>query len=255
MTPTPSGTPTPMRPIPVHEARSIAAAYGYDQVIIIARRVGDDPAPHGEHVTTYGRSEEHCSVAGRVGNFIKHKIMGWPEYEPSEIRADRDRLREALKQIIDMNIQYARDRFGNEAEAESMSFNRIRDPGMANNARSYARKIRALSLPPAPARGGERVSHDGEWPGQSSVAASEVPASDPASHSASGRGQPSPSSPSAGYVLVPREPTSDMVDEVRAVYHAWKSRDDGWPLQRLARDLWDAMIDAAPRPASKEAGE
>jgi len=84
----------PMRPIPVHEALSIASAYGYDQVIIIARRVGDDPAPHGEHVTTYGVGIEHCGVAARVGNYIKHRIMGWPE-----LSLDNDKMLVALRKI------------------------------------------------------------------------------------------------------------------------------------------------------------
>jgi hypothetical protein len=70
-----------MSKIPVSAAKHIADRYGYDQVVIIARRVGDESEPHGEHVTTYGRDKAHCGVAARVGNFIKHKIMGWPEYE------------------------------------------------------------------------------------------------------------------------------------------------------------------------------
>lgn len=69
-----------MKPIPVSAAKVIAETYGYDQVIVIARKVGDDPDPHGEHVTTYGATADHCGVAARVGNFIKHKIMGWPEH-------------------------------------------------------------------------------------------------------------------------------------------------------------------------------
>ncbi|WP_080747177.1 hypothetical protein [Comamonas thiooxydans] len=73
----------PMLEIPVSAAKDIADRYGYDQVVIIARRVGDEPEPHGEHVTTYGRDKAHCGVAARVGNFIKHKIMGWQEYEPA----------------------------------------------------------------------------------------------------------------------------------------------------------------------------
>jgi len=68
-----------MKRIPISAARVIAEAYGYHQVVIIARCVGDDPAPHGEHVTTYGVDKEHCAVAARIGDFIKHKIMGWPE--------------------------------------------------------------------------------------------------------------------------------------------------------------------------------
>ena len=43
-----------MKRIPISAAQRIAVAYGYDQVIIIARKVGADPDPHGEHITTYG---------------------------------------------------------------------------------------------------------------------------------------------------------------------------------------------------------
>jgi hypothetical protein len=69
-----------MFPIPVEAAEHVAKAYGYDQVVIIARRVSDpDEHEGGEHVTTYGRNAEHCGAAARVGNFIKHRIMGWPE--------------------------------------------------------------------------------------------------------------------------------------------------------------------------------
>ena len=69
--------PKSMLPIPISAAKRIADAYGYDQVIIIARRVGDDPKPHGEHCTTYGTNREHCSVAARIGDFLKLKVMGW----------------------------------------------------------------------------------------------------------------------------------------------------------------------------------
>ena len=68
-----------MKPIPIVAARDIAEKYGYDQVIIIARKVGIDPQPHGEHCTTYGRDRVHCDVAAHIGNFLKHKVMGWLE--------------------------------------------------------------------------------------------------------------------------------------------------------------------------------
>ena len=80
-------TSRPMLEIPVSAAKDIADRYGYDQIVIIARRVGDEPDPHGEHVTTYGRDKAHCGVAARVGNYIKHKIMGWPEYVPADMGA------------------------------------------------------------------------------------------------------------------------------------------------------------------------
>lgn len=67
----------PMLPIAISAARNIAQRFGYDQVIVIGRRVGDGPDPHGEHCTTYGRNEDHCRVAAMIGNFLKYKVMQW----------------------------------------------------------------------------------------------------------------------------------------------------------------------------------
>jgi hypothetical protein len=66
-----------MKRIPISAAQHIAEKYGYDQVIVFARKVGEDPAPHGEHMTTYGVTKQHCAVAARIGDFLKYKIMGW----------------------------------------------------------------------------------------------------------------------------------------------------------------------------------
>lgn len=63
-----------MTPIPILAANKIAELYDYDQVIIIARKTGENG---GEHVTTYGRSAEHCAVAAKIGAFLKYKVMGW----------------------------------------------------------------------------------------------------------------------------------------------------------------------------------
>ena len=62
------------RPIPIMAARTIAKNFGYDQVIIIARKVGEDGI---EHVTTYGKDRQNCDVAKRIGEFLKFKVMGW----------------------------------------------------------------------------------------------------------------------------------------------------------------------------------
>jgi len=68
------------RPIPIEAAADIAHRYGYDQVVIVARRVSNPGDEHegGEHVTTYGIDKANCDVAARIGNFFKHKLMGWP---------------------------------------------------------------------------------------------------------------------------------------------------------------------------------
>lgn len=77
----------------IRAAQAIAEQYGYDQVIIIARKVGPQGVG-GEHVTTYGVDKANCDAASRVGNTIKHKIMGWPEMELKE----RTQLVEALSE-------------------------------------------------------------------------------------------------------------------------------------------------------------
>lgn len=67
----------PMKPIPIAAAKRIAATYGYDQVIIYARRVGEEPAPHGEHMTTFGVDKAHCDVAARIGERLQRELLGW----------------------------------------------------------------------------------------------------------------------------------------------------------------------------------
>lgn len=66
-----------MKPISVSAAREIAERFGYDQIVIVARRVGEDHEPHGEHVTTYGVDKVHCDVAARIGEHLKFNVMGW----------------------------------------------------------------------------------------------------------------------------------------------------------------------------------
>lgn len=76
-----------LKPIPIDAAKRVADQYGYDQVIVFGRRVGDAPNPHGEHLTTYGVNKIHCDVAAQVGNFLKTKIMGWHEAATAGLRA------------------------------------------------------------------------------------------------------------------------------------------------------------------------
>lgn len=69
-----------MKRIPIAAAERIAREYGYDQVVIIARKVGVAPDPHGEHVTTYGVDKHHCASAAMQGKALK-RFMGWPDAE------------------------------------------------------------------------------------------------------------------------------------------------------------------------------
>ena len=61
-----------MKPIPISAARRVAEQYGYDQVVIVARKVNG-----GEHCTTYGVDKANCDVAARIGNFFKFNLMKW----------------------------------------------------------------------------------------------------------------------------------------------------------------------------------
>ena len=61
-----------MKRIPIAAAQRIAEEYGYHQVVIIARAVGE-----GEHCTTYGVDKANCDVAARIGDLLKYKVMGW----------------------------------------------------------------------------------------------------------------------------------------------------------------------------------
>lgn len=67
---------TATKPIPISAAKRIADEYGYDQVIVIARKAGEGGV---EHCTTYGRTKAHCAVAARCGDFLKFRVMGWAQ--------------------------------------------------------------------------------------------------------------------------------------------------------------------------------
>lgn len=66
-----------MKEIPIAAAKRIAEEYGYDQVVILARKCGTEEGNNGEHLTTYGVNKEHCKIASAMGDFLKFKVMGW----------------------------------------------------------------------------------------------------------------------------------------------------------------------------------
>lgn len=60
--------------IPISAAKQIAEKYGYDQVMIYAREVGEGG---GEHMTTYGVTKAHCDAIAKIASYLQTKIMGW----------------------------------------------------------------------------------------------------------------------------------------------------------------------------------
>lgn len=69
-----------MKPIPVKDAKRIATDYGYDQVIIFARKVDKGDEKGGEHLTTFGHGD-HSGIAAKIGHYLKYKVLGWVEHE------------------------------------------------------------------------------------------------------------------------------------------------------------------------------
>jgi len=67
-----------MKEIPIEAAKEIAHKYGYDQIVVIGRKTGENG---GEHVTTYGVDKEHCEIAAKIGDFLKYDVMKWKREE------------------------------------------------------------------------------------------------------------------------------------------------------------------------------
>lgn len=65
-----------MKKIPIKAAKQIAEIFGYDQVMIFARKVGEGP-DSGEWMTIYGVNKQHCDAMGQIASFLNEKIMGW----------------------------------------------------------------------------------------------------------------------------------------------------------------------------------
>ena len=65
-----------MKRVPIVAAKRIAEEYGYDQVVIYARKVGVGSQPRGEHMTTYGVNKMHCIAVARIAETLQ-RFMGW----------------------------------------------------------------------------------------------------------------------------------------------------------------------------------
>lgn len=104
---------THMLPIPISVGKMIASNYGYDQVVIMARRCHTTPQPHGEHVTTYGRNPQHCGVAAMMGDTLK-RIAQWDGIdETSKLIGD---LKKGIQKTLKFYDSLEREHEAGEAE-------------------------------------------------------------------------------------------------------------------------------------------
>jgi hypothetical protein len=61
----------------IEMAKDYARRFGYDQVVIIGRSCTTEGVSGGESVCTYGKTNEHATVAAQIGEFLKYRIMKW----------------------------------------------------------------------------------------------------------------------------------------------------------------------------------
>jgi hypothetical protein len=73
-----------MKHISIKAAKDIAERFGFDQVVIVARKVGG-----GEHVVSYGIDKANCDVAARIAYTLRHRLMSWPLMDDVVRKAER----------------------------------------------------------------------------------------------------------------------------------------------------------------------
>ena len=96
--------------IPITKAKEIANQYGYDQVIILGRKVGDNGI---EWVTTYGVTKQHCDAAADIGQVLRDMVL--PTIKATkealeEIKKNGDDKSAAIAKLALEKIRYRKDK-------------------------------------------------------------------------------------------------------------------------------------------------
>ncbi len=80
----------PFREMPYDAAGRIAAAFGWDRIVVIGIRDGADG---GQVVTNAGRGPKHEAISNDMAEYVKKQLFGWE----SQVEVDIDKLaREAM---------------------------------------------------------------------------------------------------------------------------------------------------------------
>lgn len=78
--------------MPAEAAGHIAQAFGWDRIVVIGIRDGQEG---GQVVTHAGRGPRHGAIADDMASYVKEKLFGWE----SVVETDIDKLaREAMKE-------------------------------------------------------------------------------------------------------------------------------------------------------------
>ena len=85
--------------IQLSEMEELCTKYGFDQVIVLARKVGEGGY---ENLGTHGVDMEHSAAAEAIGVHLRIKVMGWVEHpDGKELVGERVRLARAAKPLLE----------------------------------------------------------------------------------------------------------------------------------------------------------
>ena len=84
--------------IQLSEMEGLCTKYGFDQVIVLARKVGEGGY---ENLGTHGVDMEHSTAAEAIGEHLRKDVMGWVEHpDGKELVDERVRLARAAKPLL-----------------------------------------------------------------------------------------------------------------------------------------------------------
>ena len=80
--------------IPIKVAKEIGDRFKCDQVLVFAWNRETDR----QHIVTWGRTTVDCDQIAQGGNYIKEKLLSWPENEccaePNRVKQLKARIKE-----------------------------------------------------------------------------------------------------------------------------------------------------------------
>ncbi len=88
--------PRPMKEIDYASAARLAAEFGYDQIVIIARKEGPEG---GECVCHAGLTKRDALTAEAIAEMLKFHVMGWDKTD--EAKELETLVRQAKKEMVE----------------------------------------------------------------------------------------------------------------------------------------------------------
>ena len=121
--------------ISLEDMEALLERYGFDQIIVLARKLGEDGY---ENLGTHGTDMEHSNAAAAIGEHLRKEVMGWVESpEGKELVGERVRLARAAPEL---ERQRDEARAGNAVMVKALrEITELRGLTTAGRARKIAR--------------------------------------------------------------------------------------------------------------------